>query len=174
MLRPLPYPHPGRLVQLWQLDAKGQRSNFSDPNFQDVREQSQGFRAVSQFSQGTASAMVGTLPMRVRTASVSRDFFDVFGVEPALGRRFHEDESRVGATRVAIVDASFWLQHYGAAANLSSASLTVRGEPHTDRGNRRRAAVRVDPGRPVCRGGDTAGGPWCLWRAVLRGHAAPS
>jgi putative ABC transport system permease protein len=130
-LQPLPYPRPDQLVQLWQLDAKGLRSSFSDPNFQDVRDQSQSFRAVAQFSQGTASAMVGTLPVRVRTASVSRDFFDVFRVEPALGRGFHEDERRVGAARVAIVDASFWRQHFGAAADLSNARLIVRGEPHT-------------------------------------------
>jgi hypothetical protein len=35
--------------------------------------------------------MAGALAIRVRTASVSRDFLDVFRVEPALGGRFHDD-----------------------------------------------------------------------------------
>ncbi|HEY0781461.1 MAG TPA: permease prefix domain 1-containing protein, partial [Thermoanaerobaculia bacterium] len=37
LLRPLPFPHADRIVQLWELDAQGGTMRFSDPNFEDVR-----------------------------------------------------------------------------------------------------------------------------------------
>ena len=35
LLRPLPYPDPDRIVQLWQVGEKGGRGQVSDPNYDD-------------------------------------------------------------------------------------------------------------------------------------------
>ena len=72
--------------------------------------------------------MAGDLPLRVRAAAVSRGFFDVFATEPARGRRFSGDESRVGGPRAAIVSDRLWREDFGAAADLSAARLRVNGE----------------------------------------------
>src|SRR5467141_1917109 len=37
LLRPLPYPNPDQIVQLWEVNAKGGRMNFPEPNFTDIR-----------------------------------------------------------------------------------------------------------------------------------------
>src|SRR5687768_13973381 len=46
LLRPLPYAEPARIVQLWQQNDKAQ-SAFSDPNFEDLRDQGRSFAAIA-------------------------------------------------------------------------------------------------------------------------------
>jgi putative ABC transport system permease protein len=50
LLAPLPYDDPERLVQVWQVNPKGGRSQFSDPNFADVRDRARSFAALAQYS----------------------------------------------------------------------------------------------------------------------------
>src|SRR5215210_1117724 len=64
MLRPLPYPDPEQLVQVWQLNSKSGRENFSDPNFADVRSQVHTFAALAQYNSTTSSVIAGQLPLR--------------------------------------------------------------------------------------------------------------
>src|SRR5262245_39799411 len=84
---PLPYPKSTQIVQIQQVDRFGRaQSNFSDPNFEDLRDQTTSFQAMAEFNQyGFSSIVVGTLPLRVRVANVSRRFFDVLETEPILG-----------------------------------------------------------------------------------------
>jgi putative ABC transport system permease protein len=131
VLRPLPYPSPDQIVQLNQVDQAGRRgAQFSDPNFEDVRDQTNSFRAMAEFSVGSASMMVGDLALRARLAEVSRGFFDVFATDPAHGRRFSADESREGGPSAAIVSDRFWRDHFDDLTDLSVARLRVDGEPH--------------------------------------------
>jgi len=132
VLRPLPYPNPGQLVQLHQVDEAGRGGDqFSDPNFEDLRDQSVSFRAMAEFSTGAVSVMAGDQPLRVRAAAVSRDFFDVFSTSPARGRRFSGDASGTSGPREAIVSERVWREDFGAAADLSAARLRVNGERYT-------------------------------------------
>jgi putative ABC transport system permease protein len=129
VLRPLPYPNPGQLVQLHQVDQAGRGGDqFSDPNFEDLRDQSGSFRAMAEFSTGGVSVMAGEQPLRERAAAVSRDFFDVFATSPARGRRFSSDESRGSGPRAALVSDRMWREDFGAAADLSAARLRINGE----------------------------------------------
>jgi predicted permease len=128
VLRPLPYPDPDQLVQLHQVDQAGRGGDqFSDPNFEDLRDQATSFQAMAEFDAATVSAMAGDLPLRVRSAAVSRGFFDVFATEPARGRRFSADESQSGGPRAAIVSDRFWREDFG-AGDFSTARLRVNGE----------------------------------------------
>src|SRR5712692_6720525 len=48
LLRPLPYPNPDQIVQLWEVNAKGGRMNFPEPNFTDIRSTSQSLAALPE------------------------------------------------------------------------------------------------------------------------------
>src|SRR5690242_20379028 len=50
LLRPLPYPHPERIVQVWQLNKNGGDVQFSHPNCVDVRDKSRSFAAMAEFT----------------------------------------------------------------------------------------------------------------------------
>ena len=49
LLRPLPYPQPERIMQLWQITPTRTDGRFSDPNYDDVRTQNRSFESMASF-----------------------------------------------------------------------------------------------------------------------------
>jgi len=132
ILEPLPYPKPTQIVQLEQIGASGRHSpTFSDPNFEDLRDQTRSFQAIAEFNQyGFSSIVVGNAPLRVRVANVSHGFFDVMATEPIVGRRFAPDESQENGSLAVIVSHGFWREHFARTPDLSSARLKLNGLVH--------------------------------------------
>lgn len=132
LLRPLPYPHPDRLVRLFQLSADARRMQFSDPNFDDLQAQSRSFAALAQVSGSAQVAVTGTdTPVFASAVLVSRDFFRALGVQPALGRSFLPEEQQPGGAPAAVVSHAFWTRHLGAAPLGSGRTLNFEGRVYT-------------------------------------------
>lgn len=111
LLQPLPYPDPDRIVRLFQVDATGRRNgNVSDPNFQDWKDSTRSFVLMAQMASGPQPAVVNGQPDMIVGAAVSKEFFDVMGVRPAIGRAFEPADQHPGAPPVAIVSDRFWRQ----------------------------------------------------------------
>jgi predicted permease len=130
LLRPLPYPDPGRIVQVFQVFEEGGRGQISDANFQDLRDRNQSFAAFAEFSSGVTSVVGGNEPDRVRTAWVSKEFFDALGVSPRLGRSFVEEELREGGSPAVLVSHGFWQRRLGGVSDLSSLQLQFEERVH--------------------------------------------
>jgi putative ABC transport system permease protein len=130
LLRPLPYPDPGRIVQLFQISATGRRgSNVSEPNFLDWQAQTRGFAAMAETATyGQAITGAGE-PQSLRVSHVSKDFFDVMGTYPARGRRFLPEELHPGAAKVALVSARFW-ERWRGSRPLAGESIVIAGVQH--------------------------------------------
>ena len=128
LLRPLPYPKPDQIVRLWEVNAKGGRMNFADPNFEDVRSQSHGFQAVAEYGAGLESVSGGSEPTRSMLAWVSHDFFTLMRVEPVLGRGFAEEDQRFGTAPVALVSYAYWKQYLGGTTDLARIKLTIENQ----------------------------------------------
>lgn len=98
LLEPLPYPHPERIVRVWEQAPDGHPMNLIDPNFDDFRDQNNTFATLAAYSGSIDVAMSGgSEPVRTEVVIVSRDFFRTFGVQPAIGRGFSPDELRENA-----------------------------------------------------------------------------
>ena len=124
LLRPLPYPQPDRILQVWQVNKNGGDVQFSDPNFNDVRAESRSFASMAEFTDnGTVSVVTTRDAVRAHVATVSRDFFSILGVQPVLGRGFVADEQRVGAPPAAIVSHGFWQRALGGAPSALGAVI---------------------------------------------------
>jgi predicted permease len=131
LLRPLPYREPERIVRVFQIFETGNLGQISDPNFADLRDRNQSFEAFAAFAGGLTSVVGGNEPVRVRTALVSREFFDVLGVAPRLGRPFAEVELRDGGEPAVIVSHRFWLNRLSGETDLSSLRLGFGGRVHS-------------------------------------------
>jgi putative ABC transport system permease protein len=125
LLRPLPYPQPSRIVQLWELDATGNRMNVAAPNFADLRASSKSFAGLAAVSSEDTTVTGGTEPTRVTGAAVSQDFFRVFGVSPILGRGFAPEDRHPGAAPVVLVSRAYWQLYLGGSPDLSKFKLVA-------------------------------------------------
>jgi putative ABC transport system permease protein len=129
LLRPLPFAHPEQILRLWELNAQGGRTNFADPNFADLRSENRSLQGMAEYGGSLESVSGGNEPTRTMTTSVSRDFFQVLGVQPILGREFVPEEQRQDAAVVAVVSYNYWKQSLGGTRNLSSVHLKVDARP---------------------------------------------
>lgn len=130
LLEPLPYPDSDRIVRLYQVDANGRRGgNISDPNFQDWKDSTRSFKAMAQIAAGPQPAVVNGQPDMIIGAVVSREFFDVIGVHPVMGRAFEPGDQYPGAAPVAIVSDRFWRERLQRRP-LGDDTIRVGGEMH--------------------------------------------
>jgi len=131
LLSPLPYPDPDNIVRLFQIDKDGVRGgNIAEPNFNDWKEGTHSFRAMAEMASGPSPVVVGTGETTMTPgATVSREFFDVMGVKPAIGRGFAAAEQTVGGARAAIVSDGFWRSRLNAAP-LGNLTMRIDDAPY--------------------------------------------
>ena len=96
VLRPLPYAEPDRLTMLWE--TNGARSllheRLSPVNFGDYRALTQVFDAAAAWWYPQINLTEpGREPLRLRAVEASANFFQVIGVQPALGAGFPPSRS---------------------------------------------------------------------------------
>src|SRR5206468_12798402 len=94
LLRPLPFRDPGRLVLVFATDTlRGHRYDVTSyPAFADWREQNRSFVSMAAFTSRPLTIGLAGQSVVVATKRVSPSLFDVLDVQPALGRRFRDDE----------------------------------------------------------------------------------
>ncbi|HEU4509991.1 MAG TPA: ABC transporter permease [Pyrinomonadaceae bacterium] len=125
LLRPLPYPNAEQIVQLREVNERGNQIPFTEPNFLDIRARSHTLEAMAQYSGMLTIVNGANEPVRAMTATVSNDFFNVLGVKPAVGRTFTAEEGKPGGAPVAVVSYGFWQRLLGGRSDLGQTSLRL-------------------------------------------------
>jgi predicted permease len=130
LLAPLPYPDSDRIVRLFQIDGNGRRMGaVSEPNFDDWQDGTRAFQAMAVIASGAAPVTIGNETSMIPGSRVSREFFAVMGVQPAVGRAFMPDELRVGAPATVVISDRLWKTRMAGAA-LDTLSLRVNDTVH--------------------------------------------
>src|SRR5579872_5955820 len=101
LLRPLPYPQPDRLVQVWhtppQTSFPGMtRFSVSAANFFDWQKQNHVFDQMALYSGAQFDITGAGKPEAVTASTVSPEFFSVLGIQPLHGRVFLPEENGPG------------------------------------------------------------------------------
>ncbi len=133
LLRPLPYPQAGQLVQLKHAYKTGTGSSISIPRFVYWQEQGTPFSAVAAYDDlGSGFNLAGEgPPERVVGSRVSGDFFKVFAVPPALGRGFTAQDERPGAPKVIVLSHRLWQRRFSGDAAVLGKSVVLNDEPYS-------------------------------------------
>jgi hypothetical protein len=150
MLRPLPYPDSERLYLVWianQQRGWGQ-TTFSVPDFVDLRQGSRTMR-VAAFRGGTFNLAGNVEAERVDGHYVTPGFFEVLGVQPAMGRAFAANEGRPGRDRVAVISDGLWKRRFAADPQILGSTIMLDGVPHTIVGVMPPRFWFLQPGRDV-------------------------
>jgi putative ABC transport system permease protein len=132
LLRPLPYPHPDRLVNLWTSDAEshGAHDIFSPGNFLDLQARTQSLEAVGAYTEASftlsGAGQPEYFPGIQMTASTSR----VLGISPQLGRWFTPEEDD-GNQAVMVISNSLWRSRFGADPKILGRTFELNGRVYT-------------------------------------------
>lgn len=132
LLRPLPFPHPDRLVTFSQTNAPAgvDRNVTSFPNLDDWRESPQLAELGGYYRVGVA--LTGSQePEQLDGAVVTAGFFDTLGIAPALGGPFAADASTGGNERVAMLSHVLWQRRFGADPGIVGRSVTLNAATYS-------------------------------------------
>jgi len=129
LLTPLPYAEPGRLVTVAETEAGADPSNVGYLTYVDLSNRTRLFEVMSAASASTATLTGGDRdPERVTAMRVSRMYFDMLGVRPAMGRTFTETEDRPGpARRVVVLADSLWRRRFAADPGIVGRPIEIAG-----------------------------------------------
>lgn len=112
LLRPLPFPAPGRLVSVFNTYPRAGVPNDggSLTNYYERRGRIAAFAGVAAYREGTAIVGEAGATEREHVTRVSPDFFSTLGTAPAMGRTFMEEETAYRRDGVAVLTDAFWRQ----------------------------------------------------------------
>jgi predicted permease len=128
LLRPLPYAEPNRLVMVWE-DASfvGFALNTPAPaNYVDWRAQNQVFTDMAATRYTSASLTGQGAPEQLSGRQVTPNFFDVLGVQPALGRPFTQEEDRAHSP-VVVLSYNLWQRRSGGDKSIVGKTMLLNG-----------------------------------------------
>jgi putative ABC transport system permease protein len=127
ILRPLPYPHSERLVQVYtQFRNEGfDRFWFSSPEFLEFQKQARSYESVGAYSVAGAPVIGGEMPVRAVTAYCSPSLLPTIGQAPLLGRFFTADEDVVKDPRAVVLGYGLWQRVFGGDPAIVGKTIRV-------------------------------------------------
>src|SRR5438093_385504 len=131
LLKPLPYPEPGQLVQL-RVGRPGKPStDISSATFVEVKAQSQSLARIAAYTGGDMTLTGAGSAERVVAGAVTAEFFPLLGVQPALGRNFTREEDTPNGPKAAILGHGLWQSRFGGDADVLDRTITLNEQSYT-------------------------------------------
>ncbi len=134
LLRPLPYPQPENLVQIWNTyPPQVPRGALSPGDYADWRQQNASFSEMggyAQISQGFNLTGEGE-PQRVLGSYASAGLFPMLGIHLAAGRYFLPEEDRAGSSPVVMLSHRLWQSRFGGDPAVVGRTITLDNQRYT-------------------------------------------
>jgi len=132
VLRPLPFPEPERVFAVWEdVTFAGFPKNTPAPaNYYDWKAQNSVFSELSAARfHGTTLTGIG-VPESLMGRAVTANFFAVFGVAPAVGRTFTQEEEDKNSALV-VISWGLYQRHLGGSRDSIGKTILFSGKPYT-------------------------------------------
>ena len=133
LLRPLPYPHAGRLVMVWdQLWKIGVRQlPVSLTNYQAYRADRRVFEASAIYRDDTRTLTGIGDAQRIDVRSSSPGLLDLLGARMSIGRTFTANDWQPPHNSVAILSHKIFAQRFGGDPNILNQTIRVDDRVYT-------------------------------------------
>jgi predicted permease len=140
LLRLLPVKNPGQLVLFSSPGPRTGRINtnysdmvsFSYPTYRDARDRSQVFSGLTARFPVNFSLSWRDRTERITGELVAGNYFDVLGVQAAIGRTFTKDDDRVrGAQPIAMLSYAYWKSRFGGDPSVLNQTILLNNHPIT-------------------------------------------
>jgi len=134
LLRPLPYPQPESLVEIWNTyPPQVPRGGLSPGDYADWRKEAKSFSemgAYADVSRGFNLTGDGE-PQRVLIGYASSSLFPMLGARVVAGRSFLPEEDRAGSAPVVLLSHRLWQSRFGGDPRVVGRTVTLDNHRHT-------------------------------------------
>lgn len=130
LLRPLPYPHSNRLVDI-SPSTQGAFGSTSWLNYRDIRDQSRLLEQVAGYSEDVSVVESQDTSQSVVAPRVTPNLFALLGAEPELGRTFNATDGESGGPAVVILSDGLWRKSFGGDPGIVGKTIRVGGQSET-------------------------------------------
>jgi predicted permease len=132
LLRPLPYAHADRLVDLREGTGQGDwGTNVTMGNYDVWRQRSPQFSALAGYTYASFTLTGAGAPQRLLALAVSSDYWRALYIPPLLGRYFGAAEDQPGAPNVAVLSYAMWSTTFASDPHMVGHTITLNGNPYT-------------------------------------------
>jgi predicted permease len=138
LLRPLPFPHPERVVRVERSYANGVAvPAYSGTVALFLRRSSHSFEsaAIYDYIPSNVNLVQEGEAIPLKALRTTSDFFHVFAMEPAVGRDFNPGDMVQNAPGVAVISNAIWRERFASDPNILGKAITL--------GNRRYSIIGV-------------------------------
>jgi predicted permease len=126
VLRPLPFPHPGRIVFLWSFD-QGEPRSVSPGNFREFQRSLHSLAHLAATRGGDFTLVRREGPERVSGVRATAEYFAALGARPALGRVFSPGDDRPGREQIAVLSHRLWRGRFAADPGVVGSAIRLNG-----------------------------------------------
>jgi predicted permease len=133
ILRPLPFAHPEKIVFPQSHSQSGYNQPASWPSYQDERAQTSAFSALAAYADffKVTIETPGAGAVALDSVQGTDNFFQVFGVQPLLGRTFLPGEEQEGRNDIAVLSYEVWQSYFGGDRGVLNQQVKMNGKSFT-------------------------------------------
>src|SRR5207244_933714 len=133
LFKPLPVASPDRLVDIFTSDSTGivPFSTSSYLDYLDLEKRTDVFDDIVGYSPMFAAVNLDVRSRLTMGEIVTGNYFQVFGIRPAVGRTITPDDDSPAAPRVVMVSQRYWARELASAPDVVGRTLRIRGNPFT-------------------------------------------
>jgi predicted permease len=133
LLRPLPFQHPEQLVRVFD-DLRGagaQDVGMSVPELQDLRDRSGAFERISAVWTVSNALSGGDHSDRIEMLGTGFDYFQILGVNAALGRVYGPQDAVPGFSEAAVISDGLWKRQFVGDRNVIGRRIRLDEDGYT-------------------------------------------
>ena len=132
LLRPLPYPDAGTIVQVWTTSPGEPKSSHAAADFLEFQRDNRTLLKIAGYREDALTISgAGGEPVRVQGELVTLDYFDVFAMPPQLGRTFSRAADAATNEPLVVLSHAIWTGQFASDPQTVNKRVRINGIPHT-------------------------------------------
>jgi putative ABC transport system permease protein len=132
VIRPLPFPEPGQLVEIYNSFPKVGMPKLASNvgQYLGIKHNAPAFAQVALWRLDDFTLGEDRGPARISGAIATAEIFDLLGVQPLLGRFLTSENHVPAADKVVVLTESFWQSHFQSNPGVIGRTLRLDGLPY--------------------------------------------
>jgi putative ABC transport system permease protein len=127
LLRPLPYPEPGRIVSVNEINPAETHENgaLNFLNYRDLRARTRTLSDLGLYGGDSGAIRGEGAAERVLGADTTDGFFGTLRMQPLIGRLFTREDMLPSSERVVVIGEDLWSRRYGRDPKILGRRLQI-------------------------------------------------